>query len=227
MEKSIQVASETRVNMISSVVNLCSKATIELSTTSTKNAVIAIMIHGLKFINHDELYKTCLGHLFIDTEYISSRRGLNAKNILGDTSVWIELMKFVSFGHPQLTDSMLALEYPLLYNLMAPISTARMFDDNGGTAQTPKLTYDDLCKLFFLCNLEVRKNPSLEKSHTGVSVGLESRRDMPTRHDMSAPSVGLRCELYLIRVSQDIPCKHVTVPNPGVSGYSVQACYGT
>lgn len=25
----------------------------------------------------------------------------------------------------------------------------------GGTPQVPKLTYDDMCKLFFLCNLEV------------------------------------------------------------------------
>lgn len=55
-------------------------------------------------------------------------------------------MKYVSFGEAQMTEAVLAQQYPLLYNIMSPLMSMRVYDAKVGSNQ-----FHLMCRPAMLC----------------------------------------------------------------------------
>lgn len=62
--------SDSRVRMISSILNICERATLRLEQEGIGNTVKALVIMSLKFVDRETLFRTILPSTFIDWEYV-------------------------------------------------------------------------------------------------------------------------------------------------------------
>lgn len=74
------------------------------------NAVRAIVVISMKFVNKESLFKAVLPDMYIDWDYIKNQSVFQQggkKNLLGDAGIWLQLVQFMDFGQ-------LALPMPVL-----------------------------------------------------------------------------------------------------------------
>ena len=90
--------SDSKVKAISSFLSLCEKATIDLNGEGLSNALKAAIVLCMKFVDKEALFKAILPQTFVDWVYVkvqASSTTSSKKNLLGDASTWLHLMKFV------------------------------------------------------------------------------------------------------------------------------------
>ncbi len=152
--------SDARIQTISSILNLCERATINMEREGIANAVKAIIIICMKFVDKEALFKAVLPGMYIDWEYVraqlSSAGGTGSggasgassqakKNLLGDSQTWLHMMQFLNFGEATMPDRVLQMQHPTLYCMHAATTAA-------GAGKT--LKFDDVSKLLILNNIE-------------------------------------------------------------------------
>jgi hypothetical protein len=143
--------SDAKIVAISSIINLCEKATISMQQEGIANAVKAIIIICMKFVDKEALFRSVLKDVYIDWEYVKAQvgggslTGPNKKNLLGDVPTWLHFMQFVNFGEQKIPDRILQKQHPPLYCMHSVIAAS-------GTAG--KLNFNDACKLLILNNIE-------------------------------------------------------------------------
>ena len=71
-------------------------------------------------------------------------------NMLGDSSVWLQLMHFIDFGELKMPERLLQSKYPPLYCMYSTI----MSQMRGYHADKNRLNFSDACKLLILNNVE-------------------------------------------------------------------------
>ena len=62
--------SDSRISMISSLLNICERATIRMDQEGIANTVKALVIISMKFVDKEALFKSVLPDTFIDWEFI-------------------------------------------------------------------------------------------------------------------------------------------------------------
>lgn len=107
---------ESKVRTISSIVNLCERTTLNMDKEGVGNAVKAIVIICMKFVDKEALFKAVLPDMYIDWDYIKSQSlyqvpgsggGCSKKNFLGDAGTWLHLVQFMDFGPLTLPEQIL------------------------------------------------------------------------------------------------------------------------
>lgn len=126
--------SESKIRAISSLLNLCERATISIQREGISNAVKAIMIICMKYVDKESLFKAVLPEVYIDWDYVKGQSLLPTgaasssmtlkKNLLGDCSTWLHVMQFIDFGEPRLPDRQLQKQYPPLYCMHSAVAAA-------------------------------------------------------------------------------------------------------
>ena len=152
--------SDARIQTISSILNLCERATINMEREGIANAVKAIIIICMKFVDKEALFKAVLPGMYIDWEYVraqlSSGGGTGSggasgassqgkKNLLGDSQTWLHMMQFLNFGEATMPERVLQMQHPTLSCMHAATTAA-------GAGKT--LKFDDVSKLLILNNIE-------------------------------------------------------------------------
>jgi hypothetical protein len=157
--------SESKIRAISSLLNLCERATINMEREGISNAIKAIIIVCMKFVDKEALFKAVLPDVYIDWDYVKAHTGTSAapqnascrKNLLGDSSTWLHMMQFLDFGEPKIPDRLLQNQHPPLYCMHAAV----MASGTGG-----KLNFNDACKLMILNNIEGLTSKMMIELHT-------------------------------------------------------------
>ena len=93
--------SDAKVRTIASVINLCERTTINMEREGIANAVRAIAVISMKFINKETMFKSILPDMYIDWDYIKNQSVFQPgvkKNMLGDAGIWLQLVQFMDFG---------------------------------------------------------------------------------------------------------------------------------
>ena len=102
--------SDAKVRAIASIINLCERATISMEREGIANAVRAIIVISMKFVNKESLFQAVLPDMYIDWDYLKAQSVFQQgakKNLLGDAGIWLQLVQFMDFGQ-------LALPMPVL-----------------------------------------------------------------------------------------------------------------
>lgn len=134
--------SESKIRAISSLLNLCERATINMQREGVSNAIKAIIIVCMKFVDKESLFKSVLPDVYMDWDYVRMQTGgssggsgasqsvasrsasLLKKNLLGDGTTWLHLMQFLDFGEPKMPDRLLQKQYPPLYCMHSAVMSA-------------------------------------------------------------------------------------------------------
>ena len=84
--------------------------------------------------------------------------------MLGDSSIWLQLLQFVDFGEqPKLPERLMQSKYPPLFCMYATIkSQMRNFPENN------RLNFSDACKLLLLNNIEGLTSRSILELYTST-----------------------------------------------------------
>lgn len=155
--------------LVATLLNICAKLTIAIGADSTDVVGVSktTLILCMKFINRQELFQSVMVDSYVDWSLVPSNCAKT--NLLGDSAVWLELMKFVDFGHMDTSELVLQKEYPPLwciYNALRQNNILRVI--HGGTVSDVKknadesekttegailLVFDDVCKLCILNNI--------------------------------------------------------------------------
>ncbi len=134
--------SEDRIRTISSILNLCERATINMEREGIANSIKAIIIICMKFVDKEALFKSVLPSMYIDWDYIRAQGFLpgnsassvsggggggqqqHAKknNLLGDSHTWLQLIQFLDFGDLKMPERILQSQYPPLYCMHSGMS---------------------------------------------------------------------------------------------------------
>jgi hypothetical protein len=157
---SISSFSDSKVKAISSFLSLCEKATINIENEGLSNAVRAVVILCMKFVDKEALFKAVLPDTFVDWTYVkvqSSSTTSLRKNMLGDASTWLHLMQFVDFGDPAVSTRVMQAQYPPLYCLHSAISNLRC-----------KLSFSDACKILIFNNVEGLSSRTMIELHASA-----------------------------------------------------------
>lgn len=156
----------TRLRMIASLLSLCSKATIEVSVEKMRQMVVCVIIISLRFVDCKGLLQDCLGDVFVDWEYIESQRVKGVGNFLGDSSLWMELLHFVHFERPKMSEPELGKRFPLLSCIQGAMKESHSMDF-GPVARHghAKLHFDDVCKVFIGMNVSDIPSKTMTQAH--------------------------------------------------------------
>ena len=68
-----QAMSDSKIRTISSIINICERTTISMEREGIANAVRAIVIISMKFVNKEALFKAILPDMYIDWDYIKNQ----------------------------------------------------------------------------------------------------------------------------------------------------------
>jgi hypothetical protein len=182
-------ASDSKIRAISSLLNLCERATINMQREGISNAIKAIIIICMKFVDKEALFKAVLPEVYIDWEFVrahtstgnpagtapnsssmpsvssSSSSSLAKKNLLGDGPTWLHVMQFLDFGEPKIPDRLLQKQYPPLYCM----HSATMASGTGG-----KLNFNDACKMLILNNIEGLTSKMMIELHTSARLNCNT-----------------------------------------------------
>jgi hypothetical protein len=67
--------SDSKIRAISSILNLCKRATINMEREGISNAIKAIIIICMKYVDKEALFKAVLPNMYIDWEYVRAQGG--------------------------------------------------------------------------------------------------------------------------------------------------------
>ena len=98
---SASAMSDAKVRTIASIINLCERTTINMEREGIANAVRAIVVISMKFVNKEATFKSILPDMYIDWDYIKNQSVFQPggkKNLLGDAGIWLQLVQFMDFG---------------------------------------------------------------------------------------------------------------------------------
>jgi hypothetical protein len=112
-----------------------------------------VIIICLKFIQHEALAQKVCPDKFIDWEYVHGYRGSNTKNMLGGADVWMYFLSHLTFADPKITWSQISKNHPLLGGIYSALCANNCMDVSG-RGESGKMSFDDVCKLYILVNLE-------------------------------------------------------------------------
>lgn len=183
-----QSVSDAKIAAISNLLMLCERATINLNESLT-NAVKAAIIICLKFVDKEQLFTKVLPDTFIDWEYVKGQCAsasasssflptsgfitkMRGRNLLGDSSVWLQLMQFIDFGEMNMPERVMQKSYPPLFGMyIAVMSHLKKHPASTPPQQqqleTPAtLNFSDVCKLLLLNNVEGLTSRSIIEMHT-------------------------------------------------------------
>lgn len=175
--------SDAKIAAISSLLILCERATINLNESLT-NAVKAAIIVCLKFVDKEALFKKALPETFIDWEYVKAQQAHSRNsllmapartslgiNMLGDSSVWLQLMQFISFGeNASMPERLMQKQYPPLFGMYAAVMShaKKQVTSQQLPQQTETLNFSDVCKLLLLNNVEGLTARNIIEMHTSA-----------------------------------------------------------
>lgn len=150
---------DSRIRTISSLLNVCERTTINLEKGSLTDAIKAVIIICLKFVDKEALFQSVVPNTYIDWDFVKGQASLlnGKKNMLGDGPTWLHLMQFVTFAECSIPDRVMQMNYPPLYCLHLAI----MSSGTGG-----KLNFSDACKLLLLNNIEGLTTKRMIELHT-------------------------------------------------------------
>lgn len=150
-------------HLVSSLLTMCNASTIDLDS-HTENAIKCIFGVCLKFIDKQKLVELVAPDTFVDWAFINEYQQPSGRagNLLGDSTVWMRLLSFVSFPDNGLPDNMIRSSYPPLWCIINSLKTSRVYDASGNSMQQSAvdgatnalLNFSDACKLCISINLE-------------------------------------------------------------------------
>ena len=79
------------------------------------------------------------------------------RNLLGDSSVWLQLMQFLDFGELKIPERLLQKQYPPLFCMYMAVMS-----------QSTSLNFSDVCKLLILNNVEGLSTRNITEMHTST-----------------------------------------------------------
>ena len=134
-----QLLSESKIKAISSLLNICERSTINMQREGLSNAVKAVIIICMKFVDKEALFKAVLPDVYIDWDYVRMQTATSSaapasagiasssaakKNLLGDGTTWLQIMQFLNFGEPKMPDRLLQKQHPPLFCMHSAIMSA-------------------------------------------------------------------------------------------------------
>lgn len=175
-----QAAGES--SLVSSVLRVCNSATINFDE-SPANALRAIVGVCLKFIDNKALVESSVKGTFVDWSFVDEYNHPSGRpgNLLGDSTLWLRLLSYVSFPDTDLPELVIRRSYPPLWciinaakesrvyepcsspsrNRQAAVQTGSNGDSNKeqqqqqwGDGPPDCLTFSDVCKLCIAINLK-------------------------------------------------------------------------
>lgn len=143
--------------LVESLVSACQRSTIDL-IGNLEDSVKALIIVSVKYIVKNDLFKCTLqeGGLFVDWNYIDALKHKGTvKNILGDSTVWLKLMKFIDFGDMSIPETKLRTDMQPLWCIYNSLRSSNVLRSERGLQKAaPSMSFSDVCKLFILNNIE-------------------------------------------------------------------------
>lgn len=94
------------------------------------------------------------------SSYLARLRG--SSNLLGDSSIWLQLMQFIDFGELKLPDRLLQKQYPPLFSMYVAV----MSHSRAASKNEANLNFSDVCKLLLLNNIEGLVTRNIIEMHT-------------------------------------------------------------
>ena len=187
--------SDAKIAAISSLLTLCERSTINLNESLT-NAIKAVIIVCLKFVDKEALFKEVLPDTFIDWEYVKAQYSSSGSvqnntssacflsaasagnsssflqkmrgttNLLGDSSVWLQLMQFIEFGELKMPERLLQKQHPPLFCMYVAVMSH--VKKTAANEKATSLNFSDVCKLLLLNNVEGLTARSIIEMHTSA-----------------------------------------------------------
>lgn len=143
-----------QARMVRCLVNVCKGGTVQFdSPDSMLGGIKTIIVACLKFVNNKQLLADVAPDRFIDWEYVDAQKSRGLRNILGDVNMWLQLLPLLSFVRP--SDSTLVdviHEFQLFQCMHSSLKHCVCHD--AKPTETQPLTFDDICKLSLLVNVE-------------------------------------------------------------------------
>jgi hypothetical protein len=148
MNTSIEIEDKEKHRiLISSIVSLCDRATIDISN-GIDRAIRTIIGISLKFLDRRMLVENIVPGGYVDWEYVDNSENILAhkKNLLGDSDIWLELLRYIDFSKATMEALLLRTTHPPIWTLY------KTMEENVGHIGT-RWTFNDTCKLFLLSNV--------------------------------------------------------------------------
>jgi hypothetical protein len=154
--------------LIGTLLRICSKLTIAIGENSTDmvDASKITLMLSMKFIDRQELFRSIAMDKYVDWALVPSNT--SKTNMLGESMIWLEFMRFMDFGHLDISESTLQSEYPPLWCIYDSLKQNKVLNVvyAGTVSDTNKLSeareekdgvqqlgFDDVCKLCILNNI--------------------------------------------------------------------------
>lgn len=152
--------------MVKCLLSICKDGTIKIDDAgSMPGAIKTIIVACLKFVENQVLLEAVAPGRYIDWGYVEAQKSRGLRNILGDSAMWLQLLRFVRFEKPadvSLVD--LVNDFQLLQYIYGPLKHCMCPD--GKPVKSGMLTFDDICKLSLLINVEGLSSASAVESYT-------------------------------------------------------------
>jgi hypothetical protein len=133
--------------LIASIVSLCDRATIDIAG-GVDRAIYTIISISMKYMDRKILLECIVPGAYVDWEYIENSQTMvgNKQNLLGDSSVWLQLLPYLDFGELPMEKLELKNKHPSIWALYKAIDEHIGHRRNGWS-------FSDTCRLFLLSNV--------------------------------------------------------------------------
>lgn len=134
------------------LINMCRKLSIALADELDKTLKTVIVL-CVRVQSCQDLHSAVIPEpFFVDWKsYVIQPEG---DNLFGGCDVWIQMLSFMEFSRPGITDRELKNNYPPLYCIYNCVQGCPDKNAKKAANDTPDtLGFDDVCKLFILTNL--------------------------------------------------------------------------
>lgn len=140
--------------LVASILSACNRATIDFDS-DVQGSIRALIVVSMKYIDKRDLFSAVMKESsFVDWQYIDNAR-LPGKNILGDSSTWLRMMQFTSFGSLDIPESEMQSQYPPLWCIYNSLRSSGAFDSTPlNSARAYSMNFSDACKMCILNNIE-------------------------------------------------------------------------
>lgn len=185
---------------IGNFVNFCDRCSIDL-TKDTGGALKAAICLCMKFIDKRVLLNRVLPDFYVDWEFVDMNMDSTAKshgpvmhkasrpdpaklsgNLIGDVTVWMQMIQFVDFGPLDMNEMLVKTKYPPLWCIyktlkdsgVLPTESLSRHANHEAINKGKTLRFDDACKLCLLNNVIGLQSRTVIDHFTGARLGKDS-----------------------------------------------------
>lgn len=198
----MEAVSDGKSKMIECLLRMCNKVTLHFENHMDQ-ACKGCLVICLRFIDKRQLFEMVLGDLYVDWDVVYAAVLPVQQNFLGGSGIWMNFMDLFNFGSVNIPEKEMQKNHPALYALYMCVkgcgfysfkthqhalvtsttATTEVFENamkQRQSASSMMLSFDDVCKLYILMNVENMQSSHAVQTYTGCRLPVGAAKSLFT-----------------------------------------------